>query len=218
MRIYFLFLIVLSASCQKDKYQAVNGDVTLTGYVYLADTVNLSFPVPLAGKQIYLNLGSDSSTYNYKAVTDSAGKYSIPFLRNDKDYILFTRYINTGFEYEGVQKVNGGAINNIISVDLYVQPKFSNGIALLFTDTLNGLLPNLPFRLYKSRLAAQYDSVLYAVAVTTSDINARYSKLNISPAKYYAVASKTFGTLKLQVFDSVTISGNGLFRKTMQLR
>lgn len=208
---------MLLTSCQKDKYNGLNGDTTLSGYLYLSDTVNYSIPIPLAGKQVYLNLGADSSTYNYTAITDSAGKYSVPFLRNDKGYVLFTRYVSNGLEYEGVQKINGGANNNIISENLYVQSKFTNGIALFFTDSLNGPLPNLPFRLYTSRIAAQYDSVLYAVTVSTAGINARYSKLNIAPAKYYAVASKTIGSLNLHVFDSVTVNNDGLSRKTIQL-
>jgi len=218
MRIILLFVVVLLMSCEKDQYQSVSGDVSLTGYVYLADTINNTFPVPLTGQKVYLNLGSDSSTYIYQVTTDAAGKYSFPFLKNDKDYILFMRYINNGIEYEGVKKISGGSNNNIIYADLTVQAKFTNGLSILFTDVLNGPLPNLPFRLYSSRIAAQYDSVLYAVASTSSDINGRYSKTNIPPLKYYAVASKIIGPLTLRIFDSITVNPTGLARKTMQLQ
>lgn len=217
MRIILFFIVVLLIGCEKDQYKGVSGNVTLTGYVYLADTINNTFPVPLAGRKIYLNSGSDSSTYIYQATTDSGGKYSIPFLQNDKAYVLFTRYISNGKEYEGVKKIDGGAINDIIYADLTVHAKFTNGLSLLFTDSLNGLLPNLPFRLYTSRIAAQYDSVMYAVTVASSDINARYSKVNIAPAKYYAVASKVIGPLTMRIFDSVIVTSNGLTRKTMLL-
>jgi len=217
MRIIFLFLIVLLTSCKKDQYKAVNGDVTLTGYLYLTDTVNNSFPVPVAGQKIYLNTGSDSSTYIYQATTDQAGKYSIPFLKEDETYVLFTRYINNNIEYEGVKKITTAAGGNVIYADLTIYAKFTNGLSILFTDTLNGPLPNLPFRLYSSRVAAQYDSALYAVVSASSDINGKYSKLNIAPAKYYAVASKTIGPLTLRVFDSVIVAGRGIARKTMLL-
>jgi hypothetical protein len=218
MRILFLFLILALTSCEKDQYHQVSGNIKLTGYVYLADTINTNFPAALAGQKVYLNLGSDSSSYVYEATTDQAGKYSIPFLQSDKTYVLFTRYMNSGVEYEGVKKVSGGASNDIIYADLTVYAKFTNGMSLLFTDILNGPVPNLPFRLYSSRVAAQYDSVLYAVAATSSDINGRYSKTNVAPARYYAVASKVMGPLTLRVFDSVTVTAHGLERKTMKLQ
>ncbi|MGB5006109.1 MAG: hypothetical protein WBO39_04180 [Ferruginibacter sp.] len=217
MRIILFFIVVLLIGCEKDQYKSVSGNVKLTGYVYLVDTINNTFPVPLAGQKIYLNSGSDSSTYIYQATTDLGGKYSIPFLQSNKAYVLFTRYINNSIEYEGVKKIDGGASNDIIYTDLTIHAKFTNGLSLLFTDSLNGPLPNLPFRLYTSRIAAQYDSVLYAVTVASSDINARYSKVNVVPAKYYTVASKIIGSLTMRVFDSVIVAPIGLTRKTMQL-
>lgn len=216
MRIILFLFIVLVTGC--DKYDAVNGNTQLTGYVYQADTINNKFPVPMAAQKIYLNLGTDSSTYIYQATTDAAGKYSIPFLKNDETYVLFTRFMSNGYEYEGVQRIHGGAVNDIIYTDLTVHQKFTNGLSVLFTDSLGGPLPGLPFRLYSSRIAAQYDSVIYAVTNTVTDANGRYSKLNTSPAKYYAVASKIIGPVTMRVFDSITVAPTGLARRTFALR
>ncbi len=212
-----IFLVVVTGSCKKDHYKSLSGQNTLTGYVFLRDTINFSSVTPLAGQKLYLNTAGDTASYIYETRSDSAGLYSIPSLQSDEDYILFTRHINNEVEYKGAVRFRGGTQENVIRLDLEVYASQFNGISLLFTDATTGILPNLPFRVYASRLAAMYDSTAFASINASSDRFGQYSRYNLAAVKYYVVSSKSIGPDSYSVFDSVIVPSAGIARATIKL-
>lgn len=218
--LYVIFVVgtCLLSSCEKNEYNSLNGNITLAGHAYIADTLN-GLPVgPLVGQKIYLNTGSDTSTYIFQTNTDSTGMFLIPSLSNNKKYIVFSKFIRNSIEFSGAQAINGGAVNETIRISFNVYPSYFNGMSILFTDSLGGLIPNLPFRIYNSRVAAAFDSVQYAFANTKSDINGLYNIFNVNPIKYYVVSSTIIGPATLKIFDSITVPADTIKRSTMVLK
>lgn len=209
--------VVLLASCKKDQYGTLNGDTTLKGYAFLQDTIGHTSAQPLVKQKVYLNAGNDISAYLYETTTDSAGRFSISSLKENESYVLFTNYISGGIEYKGFVTFETGE-NTQVEKNLDIFASYVNGLSLLFTDNFGGRLPNLPFRLYTSRVAATYDSTIYAVVNLQSDINALYKKTNLTPVKYYVVSQKVIGPATLKIFDSVTAPITGIIRDTMVLK
>jgi hypothetical protein len=146
------------------------------------------------------------------------GAFSIPALKNDQPYVLFSRFTKNNTEYAGAVKFQGGEPNGMIRVVLNVYPSYYNGMSVLFTDLAGGAIPNLPFRLYTSRVMAVYDSLAYAYVNTTSSINGRYNRYNLNAAKYYVVSSQVIGPTTLKIFDSLTVPLFGVTKATVILK
>ena len=214
MMVVFLTLLL---ACRKDGYDSVNGSLVVSGRVLLIDTVSRVPTKILPAQTVYVNTGSDSSTYLFKVSPDSSGVYAIPFLKRNQSYTLFTRYAVGQERYEGVAQIRTSS-NDAVELDIAVYRQFTNGLALRFTDSLAGPLPGLAFRMYSSRVAAQFDSTAYAVANTRADQEGSYYRLDLPAAHYYVVAKQEFGTLVLNLFDSVEVLPNGLVRKEMVLK
>jgi hypothetical protein len=214
----YIFLVIVLFSVACNKYKSFNGEGTITGYAYLADSITDGLPVPLTNQTVYLNTGGDTSSYFYQVKTDQAGFFSISSLSGEKDYILFTRLLKNDIEYKGAVKVPGSDVSKTGKVTLNVYPSYINGMSVLFTDTLGGIFPGLPFRIYNSRLAATADSVKYAFADTLTSTKGLFSIFNIKPAKYYFVAKESIGGLPLKIFDSVTVASTGIKKGNVYLK
>jgi hypothetical protein len=222
MKKYILVIVVACAvifqwACKKD-YGSLSGDITLTGYAYLADTISNLPPSPLAGQKFYLNAGSDTSSYIFQGTTDSIGRFSIQSLDKKSSYVLFTRFIKNNTEYSGAIKFEGKDVQNNNRLVLNVYPVHGNGMALLFTDLSGGYIPNLAFRLYTSRVMALSDSVSYAFASASSSASGQYNRFDIAPTKYYVVSKLSVGGTNLSIFDSITVGATSIKRGTMILK
>ena len=211
------FTSLFQIACTKD-YRSLSGDITLTGYAYIADTINNLPPSPLAGQKFYLNAGGDTGSYIYQGITDSIGRFSIQSLVKKSTYVLFTRFVKNNTEYSGAAMFEGKNVQNNTPLILNVYPIHSNGMALLFTDLSGGFIPNLPFRIYTSRLMALSDSVNYSFANTSSSLNGRYNIFDINPIKYYVVSKLSIGGLSLGIFDSITVDASSIRKGSMILK
>jgi hypothetical protein len=208
---------VMTATC--NKYEAFTGTKSITGYAYLTDGVSNAAPVALANQKIALNVGADTSNYQYEVKTDEAGYFAFNGLSEKENYVVFTRYTKGGVEYAGAVKVAKTQIENTgAKITLNVSPVYGNGMFILFADTLNGALPNLPFRVYTSRLAASVDSVKYASHDTVTNAEGNFSLYNIKPVKYYFVARDTIAGIGYKVFDSTTVPATGIIKDTVYLK
>jgi hypothetical protein len=213
--LYSLSSLVILFSCEKNHYKELAGDNTLAGHAFIVDTLNNVPPAAIVNQKIYLNTGSDTSSYIFQTITDSVGAFSIPSLQDDKPYIVFTRFIKVGVEYTGAARVVGGAINHTITVTLNVYRSSGNGLSILFTDGSGGPLGNFHFRLYTSRTMAVNDSARYAFNDTVTSAAGMYTRYNIPAAKYYIVGRQISGLDTLNIFDSVTVQAAGVAKKTV---
>jgi len=204
--------VFLLAAC--NKYAGFNGNIKLSGYAYIDDTMTSALPVPLDSRALYLSVGSDTSSYQYQLKTDAAGSFSVPSLKQHETYTLFTRFINNNTEYRGVVAIKTGNNDHVTAV-LKVYPIYINGLSLLFTDIAGGAVPRISFRLYTSRVLAAVDSVKYAYIDSSSDINGEYNKIGMPARLYYIVSNDSAASLGLRVFDSVRVSATGLTKKTV---
>jgi hypothetical protein len=220
MKNYMVVVIVITfltlISCKKD-YRALTGDVTLAGYAYLADTNSNLPPSPLAAQKIYLNKGTDTSSYIFQGVTDSIGQFSMHSLDEETEYVVFSRFVKNNTEYAGAIYFKGMDIRSK-RVVLNVYPVYRNGMSLLFTDVPGGYIPNLPFRLYTSRVMAVSDSITYAFASATSSPTGQYNRYDIPATEYYVVSKLSVGGLNLAIFDSITVDVNAVKQGTMVLK
>lgn len=209
---------VILAAC--NKYDSFGGEATLTGYAYLMGSSSEELKRPLADQTIYLNTGNDTSSYVLATRTDKSGYFSFNFVCEDKTYMIFTRYLREAIEYTGAKKIESSAFDGdkIAHTTLEVLPAYLNGMYVRFTDSLGGLLPHLPVRIYSSKMAAGVDSVKYAAYDTTSGATGTIALYNINKGKYYFVAKDTIGGKALQLFDSVDVKDAGIERLTAQLK
>ncbi|HMG15668.1 MAG TPA: hypothetical protein VK590_09485 [Saprospiraceae bacterium] len=215
--ILLVSLFVFFSSCEKNEYNSLSGNITLSGYANQVDSFSNLPPIPIVGQKVYLNTGSDTSSYIFQTTTDSVGVFNIPALKDNHPYVLFCRFIKNNTEYAGAIKFKGAASNSSIHVILNVYPSHYNGMSILFTDGNGGAVPNLPFRLYTSRIMAEYDSLSYAYTKTTTSINGRFNRYNVSSAKYYVVSSQIIGPTELKIFDSLTVQSFGVIKDTVIL-
>ena len=197
-------LLFFVSSCDKEKQ--FSGTVLLTGNLQLIDTAE--FATPLPGLTVYLNTGSDTTSYEWEAQCDSTGKFTIPSLEQKTPYVVFTQYSKNGLIYSGAYKFKTGG-SNTFNVTLDVSPVFYNELMLSFVDSVKGLIPNLPFRVYSSRTAATVDSVKYAVLSAQSNSTGYYNQYNFAPGYYYIVAHDTLNGVPRAAFDSLTVGKSG---------
>ncbi|MDF2190188.1 hypothetical protein [Paraflavitalea sp. CAU 1676] len=217
--VYIILVACISlAAC--NKYDSFGGEASLTGYAFLKGAESEDVKTPMADQTIYLNTGNDTSTYVIATKTDKSGYFSFNFVCEDKAYIIFTRYLKDGTEYVGAKKIEGGEFSGdkVVRTTLEVSPSYLNGMYVQFTDTLGGLLPNLPVRIYRSKVAADVDSVKYAVYDTSTKTTGIIALYNINKGKYYFVGKDSIKGKALRVFDSVEVKDNEIARKTMQLK
>lgn len=209
---------VILAAC--NKYNSFGGDATLTGYAYLVGGSSEELRSPLADQTIYLNTGNDTSSYVIATKTDKSGYFAFNFVCEDKTYIVFTRYLKDNIEYSGARKIESSAFNGdkTARTTLEVLPSYINGMYVKVTDSLGGLLPHLPVRIYSSKMAAGVDSVKYAAYDTTSGAAGTIALYNINKGKYYLVGKDTIGGKALRLFDSVDVKASGIERLTAQLK
>jgi hypothetical protein len=197
-------LLFFVSSC--DKERQFSGTVVLTGNVQLVDTAE--FATALPGLTVYLNSGSDTTSYEWQTQCDSTGKFTIPSLDQNTPYVVFTQYSKNGLIYSGAFKFKTGGSNTFnVSLDIY--PVVYNELMLSFVDSVKGLIPNLPFRVYSSRTAATVDSIKYAVLSAHSNSNGYYYQYNFTPGYYYIVAHDTLNGVSRAAFDSLNVGKSG---------
>jgi len=204
-------LLLLSAC---NKYKDFNGDGRVSGHARIVGDLSDVAAIPAAGKTLYINPGTDSSTYIAQTVTDSAGTFTLSSLKRDQSYIVYTRYLQGNVEYQGSVSVTAGSSNAVLNI----YPLYTNGISIRFTDSLGGPVSRLPFRLYTSPVAASVDSTLYASVSASSDVNGKYTAYNIATVKYYIVAKDSIGLLHRKVLDSISADPNKIIPKTVILK
>ncbi|WP_276484470.1 hypothetical protein [Paraflavitalea pollutisoli] len=217
--VYIIMAIcLLLAAC--DKYDSFGSEATLTGYAYLTGSSSEVLKTPLADQTIYLNTGNDTSSYVFATKTDKSGYFSFNFVCEKKPYIVFTRYLKDNIEYIGAKRIESGEFNDnkVVRTTLDIAPAYLNGMYVQFTDTLGGLLPNLPIRIYRSKVAAVADSVKYAAYNINTQSNGVIALYNINLGKYYFVGKDTIQGKALRVFDSVDVKESGIERLTAKLR
>lgn len=218
LRSYYLFmlfpvLLFIGNSC--NKYKVFNGDITLSGYAEIVDSLSTALPHRAKLQTLYLNAYNDTSTYIFQVKTDTLGHFAIPSLEKGKDYVLFTKFIRDNVQYEGALSFRPD--NNPYNTVLKIFPTRYNGLSLSFTDSLNGATPHIPFRLYTSRVFATLDSAKYVYLGGSSDNNGQFFQYNLPPLKYYIVVRDSIGKMALQSFDSITIATNRVERKTVRI-
>ena len=212
-----LILFFILAGCKKNtsnKYDTLNGNVKVTGSALLTFPGSSSLPSPLANVQILLSNGNDTSNYIYQTITDSTGRYSIPLLKKEYTYTVFTRFIRNGIPYTGAATFK--PYGDII-VDLKISPQFTNGLVITIKDSLGGNAPRIHLRLYTSKLSAIADYTKNAVTDTVTDVNGQYIKYNATALTYYVVIKDSIEKLNYKVLDSVNVGATGIAEKTIYL-
>lgn len=206
------------ASCYKsrnnnDKYDALNGDVLLRGYVWLNIPGSAALPTPLGSVPVFINTGNDTSSYIYQVNADSSGKFIVPFLKKDYTYTVYTRFTKNNIQYLGAASFPG----NGTDIKLNVYPQYTNGFTITVKDSLGGNAAKTHIRLYTGKLAALTDYRNDAIADTVTDVNGEYTRFNITPSKYYIVIKDSIGAIKFNVLDSITAGIAGDSLKTIVL-
>jgi hypothetical protein len=203
--------VLLLSAC--NKYKDFDGDGRVSGHARIVGDLSDVAAIPAAGKTLYINPGADSSTYIAQVVTDSAGAFTLSSVKGGQ-YIVYTRYLQGNVEYQGSVSVTAGSSNVVLNI----YPVYTNGISILFTDSLGGPVSRLPFRLYTSAVAASVDSVSYASQSGVSDVNGKYNAYNIATMKYYIVAKDSIGPLHRKILDSIPADANKMVSKTVVLK
>ncbi|TFF34554.1 hypothetical protein [Mucilaginibacter psychrotolerans] len=203
--LYCLGFLVLFFSC--NKYANINPDKTINGYVYLQDPFKTNFPVPLAGKTIYFNRGSDTSSYLLQTTTDSGGHFSMTYIGDD-NAILFSSFVKDGVVYKGDTIVTAAQLGK--AVQLNVLPVYHNGVQLNFKDNSGGLVSGLKFRIYTSTIAASVDSVKYSYLNSKADNSGHYTLFNLNAGDYFVVAKDNIGGVALSANQKITVAKTGL--------
>jgi hypothetical protein len=217
---YILFFLIsrLISGCQKDKYAGLSGDIILKGTAFIVDSSSTAPPVPLADHQVYLGMGSDTATYVFQSNTDSAGQFTVSPLNNKYTYTIYTHFVVNGIKYAGAKTFTAAkSPSKTMTITLNVLPLYQNGMSILISDAYGGPIPNLPFRIYKSRLIALVDSTQYASVNTTTDANGHFVQYNIPTGWYYIVSNETIANTVLKVFDSVNVLASGVSQKNAVL-
>jgi hypothetical protein len=203
--IYWLGFLVILLSC--NKYADINPDQIVSGYVYLQDPFKTNFPLPLAGKPIYFNRGSDTSSYLLQTTTDSAGHFSMTYIGKDNS-ILFTSFVKNGVVYKGDTIVTVAQLGKAVQLNIF--PVYHNGVQLNFKDNLGGLVSGLNFRIYTSSVAASVDSVKYSYLDSKADNNGHYTLFNLNAGDYFVVAKDKIGGVSLSANQKITVAKTGL--------
>lgn len=216
MKLFSIFLLLtvaaIVASC--NKYSGV-AQQQLSGHVTITDALSSKNPQPASSVPVYLNNADNSDAYVFQGKTDTAGYFNMSYPGGTK-ITIFTRFIRNGAEYKGQVTIDKST--GVIQKDLPVSPVFVNGLSVSFLDAGSGPIPNLPFRIYSSRVMASVDSVKFANYNSTSDAYGQFTQYNLNAAEYYIVSSSSIGGKLLTVFDSVTVSKTGVFKKNVQLK
>ncbi|THU40371.1 hypothetical protein FAM09_10920 [Niastella caeni] len=216
--IYSILLTCFTvAAC--NKYKAFSGESTISGHAYLVDNVSGALPVPLTNQTIYINTGTDTSTYLFQVKTDEVGFFTFNALSDKEDYTIFTRSIKEGIEYKGAKGVGKSELEDEReTIKLEVVPSYTNGMYVLFVDNLGGPLPKQPFRVYTSKVAAMADSAKYATHDTVTSDQGAFILFNVKSVKYYFVAKNTFAGTEYKLFDSTSVPASGIKKDTIYLK
>lgn len=82
MKVFTILLTVLAAvlviSC--NKYAKVDPGAAVAGYAYIVDPYNVQPPAPVASMPLYLNNGTDTTSYILQSSTDGAGHFLVAYL------------------------------------------------------------------------------------------------------------------------------------------
>lgn len=210
--------VVASGFYACNKYSDFKGNCSISGTGRIIDNLGGTLPQPLAKQTVYLNTGTDTTSYIGQVSTDTTGHFTISSLNEGSDYILFARFVKGNTWYTGTAKVHTGEANSQMATTLDVYPQYVNGLFIVFTDVSSGNTPNLPFRLYRSRSAAVVDSVKYASLTDKSDMNGQYAAYNLTPGKYYIVAADSLAGAARKILDSADVAATGVNIKTVILK
>ena len=213
MKNIFLLIVLIAGfailiGC--DKYKDVKSEIRVSGYVKLHDTLGLQFPVPLPGKSIYLNQGTDSASYILQTTSDAAGYFSFNYIDNGAS-IVYLRYTDSGTEFFGLKKITQANKDSLLQVNVY--PTFYNGVSIRFNDSYQKPISNLAFRLYTSRIYAVADSTKHAYYSGATTSIGLYTQYNVPANTYYIVASDKVGGVTIKALDSLTVTAKGIFRR-----
>jgi hypothetical protein len=193
------------AAC--NKYADVTNS-QMTGHVYIKDPLSNAIVVPAKGVTIYLNSGTDTTSYILQTTTDSVGYYSLPSFGAGQA-TLYTRFVVNNAEYRGAVAIPPQFFASNQQMDLDVSPVYVNGVGITFENN-GGPIPNYPFRLYTSKVAAMSDSVRFANVNTKTNSTGQYIQYNISAFTYYITAIDSINGKKAELIDSVSVKAKGL--------
>jgi hypothetical protein len=204
--------MVLLAAC--NKYAGVNNQ-QISGRLYIHDTLSSRDPVPASLEPLYLNNTGNANSYVFQTKTDSVGYFNITY-PGTETITLFSRFIINGAEFRGQSSFTN--LSGVVQKNVDIYPLFTNALSVSFYDSNNGLIPNLPFRIYTSQVMALADSTNFATVNSKSDSYGQFGQYNLNPVTYYIVAKDTIGGKPLSIFDSVTVGKKGVYTTKAYLK
>ncbi|MGF7076207.1 hypothetical protein [Mucilaginibacter sp. 3215] len=198
-----------------DKYKDVQAETRVTGFTKLHDTLRGKFPVAAPGKLVYLNQGTDVSSYILQTNTDSSDYFSFNYIQN-RTSTAYVRYTSNGTEFFGQKIITSTNKDSVLQISVY--PTFYNAISIQFNDTNKRPISNLAFRLYTSSVYAAVDFSKHAYLSGTTTGAGLYTQYNVPANMYYIVANDNVGGKAIKTLDSLNVKSKGIFRLTTTVK
>lgn len=213
---FIALLLATIVSCNKNN--DVGGTEKITGTLYYTNTlagINDTVKLPKTELFIqYANMGT--SSYLYKVITDTSGKFTFTNLKKTEAYSLFTNLEKDGIKYTVNDTVKPEALN--AKVILLPNESGQNGFQLTVIDN-NQKNPVANFKLWvftNKLLADNNDTAGYIFSLKTNDYGKAF-KLGIQPGNYYINAKDSFGVVRLKGKKAIAVPNPGITKDIFEL-
>lgn len=194
-----------------NKYENVT-ESKLSGKLQIRDTLSLPIATTMSKVNIFFNVGSDTTSYVSKSITDSMGNFALPIF-NKNGGLIYANFLKDNIIYQGSVQVSASSAPQTDLI-LIVRPVFKNGFSISFGPS-PAQLPNYPFRIYVNRSAASVDSVKFSIINDKTNAIGTYRKYNLLPRRYYISAKDSVTGSKAKLLDSIDIPESGTISKNI---
>lgn len=213
---FVALLLVTITSCNKNN--DVGGTEKITGTLYYSNTLTgINDTVKLPKTELFIQYSKmGTSSYLYKVITDTSGKFTFTNLKKTEEYLLFTTFEKDGIKYIAKNTVKPEALDT--KVVLVPDESGQNGFLLSVIDN-NQKSPVANFKLWvftNKLLADNNDTAGFVFSLKTNDYGKAF-KLGLQPGNYYINAKDSFGVVRLRGKKAITVPNPGIAKDIFEL-
>ncbi len=213
-----LFLV----ACEKYKKAKndADGNLYLHGRVFYNDDITTTGTVKQLGKTVVkIGYPADNGVnYLYTTTADDEGYFVFKNLSSETDYLILADSTVNGIKFTGRLPIKINA--SLDTARLILQPNevTQNGFVYTVKDNLGGIVKDCAVCVFSSFVLASRDTCAGSTYQLTTSEYGRANKMNISPGTYVTVFRGGSDTLILKGRDTITITANGIVRKSVIIR
>jgi hypothetical protein len=218
---YLILFFCICFSCTKPTGDNFSGILTVSGSIYLNDTLSGYKQPQFVPKQtILLKSQADSNTQNFiiSIQTDIYGNFIFNNV-SPNNYILYSERDSNGIVYSATVKINLVKVDTTLNLVLNPDSTKYNLLNIICHDSLtNGLLNNVPICLFASRLIADSNKCKGSFFNAVTNAFGRVLVSKIPNGEIYINATDSVGTSVIRTKDSVLMPVIGIKQKDIYLK